>query len=192
MSREDRMARLQKVYAELGGEPTFTERQTASRGGLPDEATVDARIAAVVDRMTERYGFRTSLDRSALVGVVRGYYAGGSDDEIAATVGASPGTVARARVNLHLFRPADTEATFDVSALRRALADEVPVEAVAEGLGVGVATARRYAHLLRVQHEARVTGYRYPEEFEELLDVDTERLGRTYRTDRRTMEEVVD
>jgi hypothetical protein len=192
MSREDRVARLRKVYAELGGEPTFTEHQTASRGGLPDEATVDARLGAVVDRMAERYGFRTSLDRQALVGVVRGYYAGRSDDEIAAAVGASPGTVARARVNLHLFRPADTEATFDVGALGRALADDVPVEAVAEELGVGVATARRYAYVLRVRREARVSGYRYREEFEELLDVDTERLGRTYRTDRRTMEEVVD
>lgn len=192
MSRKDRMARLQRVYAELGGEPTFTEHQIASRGGLPDEATVDARLGAVIGRMAERYGFRTSLDRQALVGVVRDYYAGLSDNEIAAAVGASPGTVARARVNLHLFRPTDTEATFDVGALRRALADEVPVEAVAEELGVGVATARRYAHVLRVQHEARVSGYRYPEEFEELLDVDTERLGRTYRTDRRTMDEVVD
>jgi hypothetical protein len=192
MTTNERVERLQDLFAALGGDPTFTERQRPERGGLPDEATLDGRIGAVVDRMRERYGFRTSLDRAALVALVRGYYAGRSDAELGERVDASPETVARARVNLHLFRPADTEATFDVDHLRRLLDDGTSVEDAAEALGVAVGTARRYAHVLGVKREARLSGYRYPEEFEELLDVDTERLGRTYRTDRRTMDEVVD
>lgn len=192
MSTNDRIERLQKLYTELGGAPTSTERQTPARGSLLDEATLEARLGAVVDRMRERYGFRTSLDSTALATIVRGYYAGRTDAELADALDVSAETVARARVNVHLFRPADTAATFDVDTLRRLLDAGASVEEAAEELGVAPTTTARYAHVLAVQHEARVSGYRYPEEFEELLDVDTERLGRTYRTDRRTMEEVVD
>jgi transposase-like protein len=192
MQTNDRVERLKQLYIDLGGEPTSTERQHARRGDFPDEATVDERLGRVVERMRERYGFRTSLDRPALVAVVRGYYAGRSDAEVADRLGVSPETVARARVNLHLFRPADTEARFDVDALRTLLDGGANVADAAAELGVAPTTAGEYARVLRVQQEARVSGYRYPEEFEELLEVDTERLGRTYRTDRRTMEEVVD
>lgn len=192
MSTNDRVERLKELYVALGGEPTSTERQAPARGALPDDATLDARLGRVVDRMRERYGFRTSLDEGALVTVVRGYYAGESDAELAGALDTSPETVARARVNLHLFHPADTHATFDVDALGDLLEAGVSVADAAAELGVAETTAARYAHVLRVRHEARLSGYRYPEEFEELLDVDTERLGRTYRTDRRTMDEVVD
>lgn len=192
MSTNDRVERLQKLYTEMGGAPTSTERQTPARGSLLDEATLEARLGAVVERMRERYGLRTSLDSKALATVVEGYYAGRTDAELAEALDTSTETIARARVNVHLFRPADTAATFDVDTLRRLLDAGTSVEEAADRLGVAPTTAARYAHVLAVQHEARVSGYRYPEEFEELLDVDTERLGRTYRTDRRTMDEVVD
>lgn len=192
MSTNDRMERLQRLYTEMGGAPTSTERQTPARGSLLDEATLEARLGAVVERMRERYGFRTSLDSTALATIVGGYYAGRTDAELADALDVSAETVARARVNVHLFRPADTAATFDVGTLRSLLDAGASVEEAAEELGVAPTTAARLAHVLAVQHEARVSGYRYPEEFEELLDVDTERLGRTYRIDRRTMEEVVD
>jgi hypothetical protein len=108
-------------------------------------------------------------------------------------LGASPDQVARARVNLHLFRPADTAASFDVGRLRELLDENVPVETAAAELDASPTTVRRYAHVLRVQEAARRSGYRYPGEFEELLGVaDDARLASTHLLDRRTMDEVVD
>jgi thiol-disulfide isomerase/thioredoxin len=129
MTTNERVERLQDLYASLGGDPVFTEHQRPERGELSDEATLKTRLGAVIDRMRERYGFRTSLDRSALVTPVRGYYAGRTDAELADRVDANPDTVARARTNLHLFRPADTEARFEVARLRRLLDDGASLEA---------------------------------------------------------------
>lgn len=189
----DRVQRLQRIFDSLGADPTFTERQVASRGSVREEGAVTASLTDVVAEMRERYRFRTSLDDAALAAVVRGYYAGRSDAALAAELDVSTAVVARARVNLHLLRPVDILAPFDLGVLQALLAEGVTHSAAATVLGVSRSTVDRYAHVLSVRAEARETGYRYPEAFEERLAVaEDATLAATYLSDRRTMEAVVD
>lgn len=187
------MQRLQEVYASVATESTFTEHQEVTRGTILDDHEIEAALRALVSEMRDRYGFRTSLDDAALAAIVRGFYAGASDADVAERLGVSPEQVARARVNLHLFRPEDTAAPFDLAALRAALREGRTVAEAALALDAPESTVSRYASVLRRQSEARRSGYRYPGEFESLLGVaDGRDLAATSLTDRRTMDEVVD
>lgn len=192
-TRRERIERLREVYASVTTESTFTEPQEATRGAVPDDRDVEARLQALVAEMRERYGFRTGLDDAALAAVVRGFYAGASDADLADRLGVSPRQVARARANLHLFHPADTDAPFDLGTLRAALREGRTVAEIARELGVPESTASRYAGVLRRRTDARRSGYHYPGEFESLLGVaDGRDLAATSLMDRRTIDEVVD
>ena len=192
-TRRERIERLQEVYASMTTESTFTEPQEATRGAVPDDDDVEARLRALVAEMRERYGFRTGLDDTALAAVVRGFYAGASDADLAARLDVSTRQVARARANLHLFRPADTDAPFDLGTLRAALREGRTVTEIALELDVPESTVSRYAGVLRRRADARRSGYHYPGEFESLLGVaDGRDLAATSLVDRRTMDEVVD
>lgn len=187
------MERLQEVYASVATESTFTERQEPTRGAVPDDRDVETRLRALVAEMRERNGFRTALDDAALAAVVRGFYAGASDADLADRLDVSARQVARARANLHLFRPADTDAPFDRGTLRTALREDRTVAEIARELGVPESTVGRYAGVLRRRADARRSGYHYPGEFESLLGVaDGRDLAATSLVDRRTMDEVVD
>jgi DNA-directed RNA polymerase specialized sigma24 family protein len=193
MDTTERIQRLREVFTSLGGESTFTEHQEASRGDVPDDAEVDARLERLVRELREESGFRTRLDDAALVAIVRGYYDGEADAEMADRLGVSTEQVARARVNLRLFRPADRAGPFDGAALRELLDDGATAAEAAAALDVSESAVRRYAHVLRVQRDARRSGYRYAEEFEEHLGIaDDARIAHTHLVDRRTMDEVVD
>lgn len=162
------MRRLQELYASVATESVFTERQEAARGAVPDDRDVESGLRRLVAEMRERYGFRTALDDAALATVVRGVYAGASGADLAGRLGVTAGTVARARVNLHLFRPGDTDAPFDPAALRALLDEGRTVAEAAAALGVPRSTASRYAGVLRRRTDARRSSYRYPAEFESL------------------------
>jgi hypothetical protein len=192
-TRRERMRRLQDVYASVTTESTFTEPQEATRGTVPDDRDVEAALRALVVEMRDRYGFRTALDDAALAAAVRGFYAGATDADLADRLGVSTEGVARARANLHLFRPEDTAAPFDVGALGTMLRDGLTVAEAAIELGVPESTVGRYAGVLRRRADARRSSYLYPSEFETLLGVaDGRDLAATARGDRRAMAEVVD
>ena len=177
----------------MASEATFTERQEAIRGVIPDERDVETALRRLVAEMRARYGFRTGLDDAALAAVVRGFYAGASDADIAGRLGVPAKQVSRARTNLHLFRPDDADAPFELSTLRDALSEGATVAEIALELDVPESVAGRYAGVVRRRADARRSGYYYPGEFESLLGVtDGRDLAVLSLTDRRTMDEVVD
>jgi hypothetical protein len=193
MTQSDRVQRLQEMFESMTAESTFVESQEAARGAVPDDRDLDAALRAVVTGMRERYGFRTTLDDAALAVIVRGFYVGLGDAELATSLDITSERVARARVNLHLFRPEDTAAPFDVGDLRDILREGATVAEAARALDESESTVSRYAGVLRRQAAARRSGYRYPGEFETLLGVaDGRDLAAASLTDRRTMDEVVD
>ncbi|MFC6938895.1 conditioned medium-induced protein 4 [Salinirubellus sp. GCM10025818] len=192
-SRQERVRNLRELYASVAAESTFTEHQEVARGAVLDDRDVEAGLRELVAGMRARYGFRSGLDDAALAAVVRGFYAGSSDDGVAERLGVTARQVARARRNLHLFRPADTDAPFDLSALRGALSGGVTAAEAARELGVPESTASRYAGVLRRRADARRSGYYYPAEFESLLGIaDGRDLAAVSLVDRRTMAEIVD
>ncbi len=189
---DERTQRLRELFLSMAPEATFTERQTERRGTVWADRDVDAAIEALVAEMRTRYGFRTKLSDAQLVTVVRGFYAGRTDRDIARDLGEGSlgGVVARARVNLHLFRAADLTATFDLARLERLVDDGVSTADAAAELDVSDDTVARYRRVLDARREARRINHRYQTEFENLLS--TSRLDEEIRehvhSDRRTFD----
>jgi len=168
---DEKTRELRELFVEVAGEETVTEPQEPARGSLGSDQGVTDRLADVIESMRERYAFRSSLSTDALVAVVRGFVAGQSDAEIAASIEGDPApeTVARARLDLHLVADRDRQAPFDLEALRDALEDDRSVSAIADAFDVHESTVRRYRHVLTVERQRRAVNDRYREEFERLL-----------------------
>ena len=172
---------------DVAEDATVTERQEESRGSLATEAGVDDRLHDVVASMRDRFDFRTALPTAALVTVVRGFYEGASDSEIASRLDDEPApeTVARARIDLHLVTDRDRDAPFDLDALRDALDDDRPVSAIAEDLGTSQSTVRRYRQVVETERARKVVNGRYRDEFDRLLadrDLEERLTDRTRET----------
>jgi hypothetical protein len=167
---DEKTEELRDIFMDVTDEDTVTEPQEEGRGSLADEQSdedVEAGIRPVVGEMRERYTFDTDLGDETLVRVVRGYFEGDSDTEIAEAIGTDRRNVFRARLDLQLLRDRDTDAPFDMADLRGLLVDEVPVSEIAEELDTSESTVRRYRRVLRAQHEARQVSDRFRAEFED-------------------------
>ena len=168
---DEKTEELRDIFMDVTDESTVTERQEETHGSLSSETEVDERLEDVVARMRDRYDFGTTLSDEELVTVVRGYYAGNSDAEIARELGdASLGkTVSRARIDLHLIRDSDTDAPFDLDDLRDLLDDGAATADCADELDVSESTVRRYRRVIETQQEKRTVNDRFTDEFENIL-----------------------
>ena len=166
---DEKTRRLRDIFMDVAADATLTERQEQTRGSLARAEVSDEQLRAVIERLSARDGFDTALSTADLVRVVRGFYDGASDTEIARNIDDEPSreAVARARLALHLVRERDLDAPFELSDLRRA--SDRPAAAVAEELGVSESTVRRYRRVLAAQRDRRAVGDRYREEFDRLL-----------------------
>jgi hypothetical protein len=167
---DEKTERLRDIFLSVAEEETLTEPQSAVRGSLAGEGIDGERLAAVVAAMRERYEFATELDDEALCTVVRRFYAGDADADIARALDdVSEDTVRRARLDLHLVTDRDLDAPFELDELRRLRnAGASPAEQ-AEALGASESTVRRYRRIVEVQAERKVVGDRFRDEFEHLL-----------------------
>ena len=184
---DEKTEKLRDIFMDVAGEATVTERQEESRGSLATDERIDERLREVVESMRERFDFRSALSTDALSTVVRGFYAGDSDAEIARRLDDEPApeTIARARIDLHLVTDRDREAPFDLAALRDALDAGRSVSAISEDLGASESTVRRYRHVVETERARKVVNDRYREEFERLLadrDLEESLTGRTRET----------
>jgi len=169
---EEKTEQLRDIFVDVAGEETVTESQTEGPGSLvdTDEATVDERLAAAVDRMADHYDFDTDLDTDTYVAVVRAFYADESDAAVAADLGVDPDTVFDARMDLHLVGEADTDLPVDLPALRAALADDdTDVDAVDAGTDTDAATLERARAVAAAQNEARRASHRFQSAVEDVL-----------------------
>ncbi|WP_276273494.1 conditioned medium-induced protein 4 [Haloarcula litorea] len=169
---DEKTEQLRDIFVDVSGEETVTESQEAARGSLTDvdEATVDERLAAVVDRMRERYEFDTTLDDEALVTVVRGFYEGRTDADLADDLGVDEEAVFTARLCLHLVRDDDTDGEFDTAAFRRRVTEDDPSDAaLADEFALDEDAAGRYRRVVAAQAAARRVSHRFQSEFEDVL-----------------------
>ena len=102
----DRTDELRDLFRSVTGTDEVTETQ--SGGSEPDERDTDARLAAIVSKMRDRYAFTADLPVEAYVQLIRLYYDGAGDEEIAAQIETSASTVVRARLDVHLLRDGET------------------------------------------------------------------------------------
>ena len=168
---DDKTQELRDIFLDVSEDETVTESQEDTHGSLASDDEIDARIVETIDRMREDFDFQTDLADDALVTIVRAYYSGDSDEEIAAVVDAdvSENVIRTARLDLHLLRPEDTEVDFDITALRELLEDDAPVDEITDELDIDEATVEEYREVLRVRAIIQRTNARYPIEFEDAL-----------------------
>jgi hypothetical protein len=175
---DEKTEELRDIFVEVTDEETVTEQQAEGRGSLTDadEAEIESRIEAVIERMRERYDFGTDLDDDQLCQVVRGFFDGDDDGDIAADLGIDADTVFRARMDLHLLAEDDTEFPFDLAALRRERADEDAggdtardAEALAADLDAAPETVERGLLVADTQDAVRRVSQRFQSEFEDAI-----------------------
>lgn len=185
-----RMDQLRDIFDAVSTESTFVERQQTGHGRLRSERAIDEALCDLVAEMRARYRFRTSLTDEQLVRVVRGFYGGESDTDIARALGDASlaAVVARARVNLHLFRTRDADVE-RLRAVARLLDDGASATATAAALGVNESTVRRDRRLLSARRDAVRVHHRYQTEFESLLGDATPSISADLRRMRGVLDE---
>jgi len=167
---EKKTEELRDIFMDVTDEETVTETQEETHGSLGSEADVEQQLLDAVAEMRDALTFETDLSDDEYVAVVRGFYAGDSDADIAADLDdVAPDAVAAARVDLHLFRDADTDAPFDIAELRDLLEAGASVDDCAADLDADEATVRRFRRVVEAQDAARTVNHRFTDEFENVL-----------------------
>ncbi|MFB6218807.1 MAG: conditioned medium-induced protein 4 [Halobacteriaceae archaeon] len=173
---DEKTEELRDIFMSVADEETVTDEQAETPGSLAPGDDIEGRLAEVVAGMRADREFSTTLDDDELVAVVRGFYAGRADADIADDIGVARETVVRARMDLHLLREDDLDAPFELAAFREAMADADDA-ALAERFGVSAAAAGRYRRALETREEILRVNDRYRDEFETALQ-DPELAGR--------------
>lgn len=180
---DEKTERLRDLFVSATGEEAATESQAPQRGSIL-EGDGDDEVCAVVEEMREKFEFDTDRSADELCNLVRAFYAGEDDEEIAETMEISPDTVFESRMDLLLVRPDDAD-TVDSEALSEHLDAGDTIEAAASALDVPVEDARRAVQVRAARERALTTSYRYQFAFEErLTDLDlTDQLTAQARED---------
>jgi hypothetical protein len=182
---DEKTAALRDIFIDATGSETATERQVEGHGSLAGGDDGHERVAELVAAMRERFDFRTDLDDDTLHELVVRFHDGAGDADIAAALDAGVDAVARARLDLHLFREADREVPgFEAvaDALDAAGAD---ADAVATDCGVDRETVAWVRRVRAAEREAVRANHRFRDAFAEALtDADlSTRLARSARED---------
>ena len=188
---DEKTEALRDIFMDVTEESTVTERQEATRGSLTRERSPEERTERVVEAMAERYSFETDLENETFAELVRAFYADESDSDLADAIDESRHTVFRARMDLHLVRESDTDAPFDLDALRTRLDNDESVADIATALDAAESTVRRYRRTLETQTERRAVGDRFREAFDEIY-LDTDLASHTEDVTRDGLEEATD
>jgi hypothetical protein len=202
---DEKTEELRDIFQDVTDEDTVTESQADTHGSLASETDVDDRLRDTVSTMRERLDFQTDLDTDALTTVVRRFYAGDADADIADDIDvrkttessstphqnasrsedADPATVRDARHDLHLLR--EDDAPVDLEAVREAADDptDPDLTSVVDGVDADPADVERSLAVLRTRNEIQRVNDRYRAEFENALrDRElTERLTATVHED---------
>jgi len=168
---DEKTEELRDIFVEVTDEKQVTESQAEERGSLvdADDADIEQRVLAVVDRMREQYDFRTDLDDEELCRVVKGFYDGADDEAIAADLDVDTETAFRARMDLHLVDEQDTAFPFDLGTLRRERGEESDADALAAQFDADTTTVERALAVADTQDAIRRVSQRFQSEFEDAI-----------------------
>lgn len=166
---DDKTASLRDIFIDVADDATVTERQEESPGTLTGSASVDERLADLIDRMRAHHDFVSSLDDETLLSIAQRVYEDESDEELATSVDASVDEIRRARFDLHLVMDDDRDFDVPFEELRRAVAEGATAADLMTAFDLDRATAERAMTVLEAEREMRRTNYRFRDEFDELL-----------------------
>lgn len=168
---DEKTEELRDIFLDVADDETVTESQEATRGSLiGDSEDVGERLRGVIASMREQFTFRTDLDDGGLETVVREFYDGVDDTDIADSVGGTEETAFWARLDLHLLRDEELAEMVDAAeTVRTHHAEGATPDEVADALSLDEGTAERALGLVDAEARARRVSYRYRTAFEEIL-----------------------
>jgi DNA-binding CsgD family transcriptional regulator len=145
----------------IGATTKVVEKQATRHGSLRGSGEIELALLGVVREMIKQYGIQTKLTAEQLSSVVRLFYKGLSDTEIAEQLGdrALNKTVSRARIKLHLFRESDLKPPFDKDDFLRLAESNKSVKEMAESLRVAPSTISEYRNIFDSQKASERDGY---------------------------------
>ncbi|ACV11720.1 conserved hypothetical protein [Halorhabdus utahensis DSM 12940] len=160
---DEKTDELRELFEEVAGTDTVTESQQEGRGTLSeiDEERVDRRLREIVEQMREAFPFETELSDDQRVRLVRGFYGGESDADLAAAIDVDAEMVIAARLELHLFRESDTDTPVPWDEVRRHLRESEDDEEVAAALDLDPETVEQYRAVADARDEARNVSHRF-------------------------------
>lgn len=161
---------LRELFEEVAGTDTVTERQENERGTLSpvDDERVDRRLRGILEELGETFGFGTGLSDDQRVELVRGFYRGESDADLADTIEANEATVVAARLELHLFRDSDTDTPVPWDDFRRRLREHEDGDVAAE-FDLDLETVRQYRAVAEARDEARSVSHRFRSAYRDVI-----------------------
>jgi DNA-binding CsgD family transcriptional regulator len=152
---------LRDLVLKMGASTKVVEQQAKQHGNLRGSSEIERALLGVVNEMIKSYNIQTKISPEQLATVVRLFYKGLSDTEIAEQLGdrALNKTVSRARIKLHLFRESDLKPPFDKAEFMRLVDEGRSVKELAESLGVAPSTISEYRNIFESQRAAERDGY---------------------------------
>ncbi len=156
-----RTDQLRDLVLKMGASTKVVEKQASQHGALRGSSDIERALLGVVKEMIKHYNIQTKLTPEQLATVIRLFYKGLSDTEIAEQLGdrALNKTVSRARIKLHLFRESDLKPPFDKDEFIRLSGTGKSVKEMAEALGVAPSTISEYRNIFESQKAAEKDGY---------------------------------
>jgi DNA-binding CsgD family transcriptional regulator len=156
-----RTDQLRDLVLKMGTSTKVVEKQATQHGALRGSSDIERALLGIVKEMIKHYNIQTKLTSEQLASVVRLFYKGLSDTEIAEQLGdrALNKTVSRARIKLHLFRESDLKPPFDKNEFIRLSEAGKSVKEMAEALGVAPSTISEYRNIFESQKAAEKDGY---------------------------------
>jgi hypothetical protein len=168
---DEKTEKLREVFLDVADEETVTERQEDPRGSIAvDEEEIEDRLRSTIASMEDRYEVAPGFARDDLVEIVRLFYAGKDDAEIAREIGeVDTSDVARARIDLHLVTDADREGPIDLDDLRERLDAGQAIAEIAAECGESESRLERHRRVAEIEAERRAVGDRFRGAFEHAL-----------------------
>jgi len=155
MAPKKRQKDLMQLFSNLTQKTKIVEPMKTLHGTLRDQDAVEREIALIMREIQERGFFKTKLEPIQLARLITSFYAGKNDTEIARELGDEKlsKTVARARVQLKLFRELDFNMPFDQSQMKTLMSSEMTMKEISEELGISPTTLREYRHVIEQKED---------------------------------------
>ncbi|MFB6128800.1 MAG: hypothetical protein ABEJ47_03470 [Halorhabdus sp.] len=159
---DERTDELRDLFEEVAGTDTVTERQANERGTLSeiDDEAVDQRVREILRQLRETFPFETDLGEAQRVRLVRGFYRGETDAELADALEVDEERALAARLECHLFRESDTDTPVPWETFRRRLR-ESDDDAIADEFDLDPEAVERYRAVAEAREAARSVSHRF-------------------------------
>ena len=164
-----RTDQLRDLVLKIGASTKVVEKQATQHGNLRGSSEIERALLGVVKEMIKTYNIQTKLTSEQLSTVIRLFYKGLSDTEIAERLGdrSLNKTVSRARIKLHLFRESDLKSPFDKAEFLKLSGAGKSVKEMAEALRVAPSTISEYRNIFESQQVAERD--KFTKRFDEIL-----------------------